>query len=48
MTGGTKMSCSKTEKYSNGAAIATLVLEIISPVFGTHLSTGYIGASTTN
>ena len=44
----TKVGCPKTEENCHGATIATLVLQEVCSVFGTHLSTGDIGAASTH
>ena len=40
-----KVSCTKAEKDRHTATVATLVLQVVCTVFGTHLGAGHITAA---
>ena len=48
MAGIAKMGSAETEKHCHTATVSALVLQVVGPVFGTHLGTGHITASSTN
>ena len=43
----TEMSGSETEKYGHGTAISALVFQVVSSVFGAHLGSGHVAATST-
>lgn len=45
MTWVTEVCCTEAEEHGHGAAVAALVLQEVSAMFGAHLGPGYVRAA---